>query len=122
MVVMERTNLRSLDAADLDPRPRLITADISFGSLTTLLPVLGNLAEADCHLVVLVKPQFEVGREHLHGGIVTDSGVRREAVAGVIDAARAAGLRCAGEVESPIRGAEGNQEFLLYLLRAPAAR
>ena len=119
VVVMERTNVRSLVAADLDPRPRLVTADISFGSLTTLLPVLRDLVEDGGHLVVLVKPQFEVGREQLYAGIVTDADVRRKAVARVVEAGREAGLRCAGETESPIRGAEGNREFLLHLLRTP---
>ncbi len=120
VVLMERTNIRDVAEDELDPRPDLIVADLSFVSLTTILPVLTRLAADGAKLVVLVKPQFEVDPEHLDKGVVKDPEARSAAVAGVEEAARSLGLICRGEVESPVTGRDGNHEYFLYLEK-PAA-
>ena len=112
-------NARFLSPADF-PRPfepfDLIVADLSFISLTLVLPALSPLLAADGEMVCLVKPQFEVGAAHLgRGGIVRDPKARADALERVVSAARAAGLREAGRMTSPIEGSDGNVEFLLRL-------
>lgn len=113
----EGVNLRFLsrDTLTLDPRPDMVVGDLSFISLTLVLPPLvATLAARD--YVLLVKPQFEVGRERLgRGGVVTDPGLRREAVEGVVACARGLGLSVRGEAPSALAGSGGNQEHLLWL-------
>jgi 23S rRNA (cytidine1920-2'-O)/16S rRNA (cytidine1409-2'-O)-methyltransferase len=125
VVLRERTNLRHLTPADLygpgEPRPDLAVADVSFISLGLVLPALLALLQppvpgAGVDLVVLVKPQFEVGRERVgKGGVVRDPGAHCEAIGGVIKAAAALGLVPAGLIASPITGPAGNHEYLLWL-------
>ena len=115
----EGVNARFLSPADF-PRPfepfDLIVADVSFISLTLVLPALSPLLAAGGEMVCLVKPQFEVGPAHLgRGGIVRDPKARADALKRVVSAARAAGLREAGRMTSPIEGSDGNVEFLLRL-------
>jgi len=112
----EGVNARTLTPADFPHPFGLIVADLSFISLTLVLPALAPLLGADGDLVCLVKPQFEVGQARLgKGGIVRDSRAREEAVARVVGAAGACGLVEKGRMTSPIEGAEGNIEFLLWL-------
>lgn len=93
----------------------LVTCDVSFISLTLVLPHLVRLAPG-AEMVLLVKPQFEVGRQHVgKGGIVRDPRERERAVAQVHRAGEALGLRPGGVIPSPVPGGDGNQEFLLYL-------
>ncbi|MEO1001844.1 MAG: TlyA family RNA methyltransferase [Cyanobacteria bacterium J06638_7] len=125
VVLRERTNLRHLSAADLyaptDPWPDLAVADVSFISLALVLPALLALlrpadADAALDLVVLVKPQFEVGRARVgKGGVVRDPAAQSDAIAAVIAAAAALGLRAAGLIGSPITGPAGNHEYPLWL-------
>jgi len=119
VTVIEGANARNLTPADLPAEARtfgIITIDVSFISLKHILPVLPPLLAPDGHVVALVKPQFEAGREDVgKGGIVRDEAVHARVVADVIAAARALGLTDAGLVPSPITGAEGNVEFLLHL-------
>ncbi len=117
VAVMERTNVRSLVPTDLNPPPDLVVADISFGSLRTILPVLSGLAGPGAVLVVLVKPQFELAAGRVRGGVVTDRAAHEEAVAGVEVAAGEAGLRVMARTDSPISGADGNREIFLHLDR-----
>ena len=118
VVVMERENVRHFDAARLDERADLAVIDVSFISLTIVLPKVVELLgpPAGKAIVALVKPQFEVAKGEVgKGGVVRDEGVRRAAVEKVVRFARGAGLEVGGEVESPIRGPAGNVEYLLLL-------
>ncbi len=125
VVLRERTNLRHLTPDDLfsptDPRPDLAVADLSFISLALVLPALLALLRptnpgAGVDLVVLVKPQFEVGRARVgKGGVVRDPAAHCDAITAVIAAAAALELTPAGLVASPITGPAGNHEYLLWL-------
>ena len=112
----EGVNARSLSPADFPDPFALIVADLSFISLTLILPALAPLLAPDGDLICLVKPQFEVGQAYLgKGGIVRDPKARAEALERVSAAARALGLRETGRMTSPIEGSDGNIEFLLRL-------
>lgn len=114
VVVMERTNARYLEPNDLEPLD-LVSIDVSFISLEMIIPVAIRLARPGCRLVALIKPQFEAGRGKVgKGGIVRDQTVRDDVVERITDFARSCGLDVAGVIESPIRGAEGNVEYLMY--------
>ena len=125
VVLRERTNLRHLTSADLyatgDPWPDLAVADVSFISLALVLPALLGLMEpagpgAGVDLVVLVKPQFEVGRGRVgKGGVVRDPAAHADAMEAVVAAAAGLGLQPAGLIASPITGPAGNHEYLLWL-------
>ncbi|CAK6691186.1 TlyA family RNA methyltransferase [Synechococcus sp. CCY9201] len=126
VVLKERTNLRHLHPDQLyapeDPWPDLAVADVSFISLSLVLPALGRLLSPTSELVVLVKPQFEVGRERVgKGGVVRDALAHADAIDRVITAAAREGLRPLGLVASPITGPAGNHEYLLWLCGAPVA-
>lgn len=110
--VLERTDVREAD----DPgRVDLVVCDVSFISLRTVMPSLVRLASGT-PLVVLVKPQFEVGRRNVgKGGVVRDPALHTEAVDGVVAAAEAHGLHAIACCRSPIEGAEGNREFFVYI-------
>jgi 23S rRNA (cytidine1920-2'-O)/16S rRNA (cytidine1409-2'-O)-methyltransferase len=110
----EGTNVRTLTPARLGGAVELTVADLSFISLALVLPALAGCTEGP--LVVLVKPQFEVGREQLgNHGVVLDPAVRRQAVAGVATTAHGLGLAVRGAVPSPVAGQYGNVEALLWL-------
>ncbi len=125
VVVIEGANARHLtpEALPADARPfGLITIDVSFISLRHILPVLPALLASGASVVALVKPQFEAGREDVgKGGIVRDPLVHARVVEDVTQAARQVGLEPRGVVPSPIEGAEGNREFLLWLCPSPAS-
>ena len=113
-------NIRDARADDLGGPAELLVADLSFISLRLVLPVLRDLVEPSGDLVLLVKPQFEVGRERLgKGGVVRSAHNRAMVLEEVAAAARAAGLTTKALRASPIRGATGNAEYLLWLTRRP---
>jgi 23S rRNA (cytidine1920-2'-O)/16S rRNA (cytidine1409-2'-O)-methyltransferase len=116
--VREGVNARHLKPEDFNERFDLITMDVSFISATKVLPALVLLLKDSGRLVVLIKPQFEVGRgEVSKGGIVRDPAQHARVVAEVNEAARSLGLSLRGVIESPVTGADGNREFLaLYEL------
>ncbi len=116
VVVMDRFNVRNLTPSDLDDTPDLVVADLSFISLRTVLPALrGSVAEAS-DFVLMVKPQFEVGRELLgKNGVVRDPATRADAVINVARSAEKIGLGCAGIAASPLPGPSGNVEYFLWL-------
>ena len=97
--------------------------DVSFISLAKILPAVASLLAPGAELGALVKPQFEVGREHIgkHGIAVRDERVHREMLVNVLAAARAAGFCVRGLSFSPIQGGSGNLEYLLYAVYAPGA-
>ena len=112
----EGVNARSLSPADFPHPFGIVVADLSFISLSLVLPALAPLLGTGGDLVCLVKPQFEVGPANVgKGGIVRDAGAREEAVTRAVTAAHACGLIEQGRMPSPIEGTEGNIEFLLWL-------
>jgi len=118
VVVVERTNARHLAAEALPGAVDLVTIDVSFISVRLLLPRLAELAPA-ADWLILVKPQFEVGRGQVgKGGVVRDDALRAEAVARVRGAAEALGWSALGEAESRLAGPKGNREVFLWLRRA----
>lgn len=111
-------NVRYLQAGDVDPAPGLVVVDLSFISLPLVLASLVAVAAPEADLVVMVKPQFEVGRERLGaGGVVRDARLRAEAVLRVAHAAIGLGLVVAGVAASPLPGPSGNIEYFLWLHR-----
>ncbi len=106
-------------AADAPTAPELITGDLSFISLTHVLPAAAAVAAPGADLVLLVKPQFEVGRTGVREGLVADAAARADAVAGVLWAAWDAGLGTFGVIASPIAGTHGNHEYLVHLRPVP---
>jgi len=116
VTVIERVNARALAPDALPYRPDLVVADVSFISLTKVLPaVLGCAAEA-FDALVMVKPQFEVGRERIgKGGVVHDPALRREALVSVAIAARDAGAAVLGFASSGLPGPAGNRETFAWL-------
>ena len=121
LVLKERTNLRHLQPEDLygeaDPWPDLAVADVSFISLALVLPALGRLLQAaKREALLLVKPQFEVGKARVgKGGVVREPAAHGDAITAVMAAAVAEGWRPCGVVASPITGPAGNHEYLLWL-------
>jgi 23S rRNA (cytidine1920-2'-O)/16S rRNA (cytidine1409-2'-O)-methyltransferase len=120
--VWERLNLRDLTLDHLDGEPvGLAVADVSFISLTILLPSLLAVLRPDGDALLLVKPQFEVGRAGLDDhGVVREPGLRARAVAGVVEAAEALGWRVTWRAESCLPGESGNVEYFVRLRREPA--
>ena len=121
VTVVEGVNARYLDRDQLrglSPRADavdLVVADLSFISLTMVLPALVASVPVESDFVLLVKPQFEVGRQGIREGIVHDAGLRNEAVTGVLWAAHDLGLGTAGLIPSPIVGTAGNKEYVVRL-------
>ena len=115
VVVRERMNVRALTIEDLPVRPDLIVADLSFISLTKVLPALVSVAAPGASFVMMVKPQFEAGRDRVGSGVVTDPQVRIETVQQVAAAARQLGLAIHGVVASPLPGPKGNVEYFLWM-------
>jgi 23S rRNA (cytidine1920-2'-O)/16S rRNA (cytidine1409-2'-O)-methyltransferase len=114
VVVHEQTNARYLSTREVPEPVSLAVADVSFISITLILPAIVPLLAADAEMVILVKPQFELERHQVgKGGIIRDPGLHREACRRVEEAVVRLGFRTA-IIPSPILGAEGNQEFLLY--------
>ena len=117
VVVREEVNARHLRPDDFPDRFSLAVCDVSFISATLLLPAIAALLEEHGEMVVLVKPQFEVGKDQVgKGGIVRDPELHQHACDRVRASVEALGFR-ADVMESPILGAEGNREFLLYAHR-----
>lgn len=121
VTLLERRNVRDLRPEDLEEPADLTVADLSFISLTKVLPVLVGVSADAADLVLLVKPQFEAGRADVgSGGVVRDPSVWARAIRQVADAARAAGAGPLGVIPSPIRGPKGNVEFLLHARKGDA--
>jgi 23S rRNA (cytidine1920-2'-O)/16S rRNA (cytidine1409-2'-O)-methyltransferase len=112
---VERTNARLLVPADVPEAIELVTVDVSFISATLLLPRIAELAPR-AELLVMVKPQFEVGRERVgKGGVVRDDADRADAVRRVREAAEALGYVARGQAESRLPGPKGNREVFLWM-------
>src|SRR5512135_226836 len=114
VTVLDRVNVRTLE--QVTPVPGLVVADLSFISLTLVLPALAACAALDADFVLLVKPQFEVGKGRVGaGGVVRDPADRADAVRKVADAAAQLGLGALGVTASPLPGPAGNVEYFLWL-------
>jgi 23S rRNA (cytidine1920-2'-O)/16S rRNA (cytidine1409-2'-O)-methyltransferase len=117
VTVLDRVNVRSLEPAQVAPPPDLVVADLSFISLTLVIPALVASAVPNADFLLMVKPQFEVGRDKVGGGVVRDPVVRASAVAAVAAAAGKSGLGAMGVTASPLPGPSGNVEYFLWLRR-----
>lgn len=116
VVCMEQTNFRYMTPEDLGEKPDFAGADVSFISLTKILMTAGALLQTGGELVCLVKPQFEAGREKVgKRGVVRDIRTHRQVLSKLVDYADRIGFAVLGLEYSPIRGQEGNLEYLLYL-------
>jgi len=114
--VHDRTNVRTLTPEQVAPAPDLVVGDLSFISLTLVLPALVAVARPDADFLVMVKPQFEIGRERLgHGGVVRDPAHHVETVETVARCALALGLDVYGVAASPLPGPAGNVEYFLAM-------
>ena len=118
VIVLDRVNVRQLTPEQVAPPPGLVTADLSFISLTLVLPALATCAAPDADFVLLVKPQFEVGKGRVGpGGVVRDPADRAEAIRRVCDAVESLGLGVRGITASPLPGPAGNVEYFVWLRR-----
>ena len=118
VTVLERTNVRDLTVELLPFRPDLVVGDLSFISLALVLPPLVRVAIDDADLVLMVKPQFEVGKELVGaGGVVRDPALRSDAVRKIAASAYDLGVGTVGVVASPLPGPSGNVEYFLHLRR-----
>lgn len=116
VTVIERTNIRELKLDSLAYQPNLVVGDLSFISLRIVLPALISVSDAAADYLLLVKPQFEVGRENVGtGGVVRDPELRASAVSEVAASAWSLGLGVSGVVASPLPGPSGNVEYVLWL-------
>ena len=119
VTVLDRVNVRTLDR--VTPVPELVVADLSFISLTLVLPTLVACAAPDADFVLLVKPQFEVGKGRVGaGGVVRDAADRAASVRRVTGAAGQLGLGVLGVTASPLPGPAGNVEYFVWLRRGAA--
>jgi 23S rRNA (cytidine1920-2'-O)/16S rRNA (cytidine1409-2'-O)-methyltransferase len=120
VIVIEKTNARNLAPADLykdnKDKADLAVIDVSFISLSKILPAVHGLIKEDGEVVALVKPQFEAGRSEVgKGGVIKDKAVREKALNNVIESAKNIGFNFTASIDSPIKGTDGNIEFLIYL-------
>ena len=122
VVCMEKTNIRYVKPEDIGEKARLVSIDVSFISLQLVLPVVKTLIAEDCQVVCLIKPQFEAGREQVgKKGVVRDKAVHVEVIEKTITAAYALGFMLKELTFSPIKGPEGNIEYLAELMLRPDA-
>jgi len=114
VTVIERLNARALSPGDLPFRPDLATVDVSFISLTKVLPAVASCLAPGGEVLAMVKPQFELGRERVRKGVVRDAGDRREAILSVAHAVAALGLPVRGFASSGLPGPKGNRETFVW--------
>ena len=118
VTVVDRVNVRALSPAQVAPPPEVVVADLSFISLTLVLPALVECAAPDADFALMVKPQFEVGKGRVGaGGVVRDPADRADAIRRVCDAAESLGLGVRGVTASPLPGPAGNVEYFVWLCR-----
>jgi 23S rRNA (cytidine1920-2'-O)/16S rRNA (cytidine1409-2'-O)-methyltransferase len=117
VVVMERTNFRHVTTDDIKEPIDFGSVDVSFISLKLILPPLKALLKEGAQVVCLIKPQFEAGRERVgKKGVVREPSVHEEVISGIMDAARSLGFHAGGLTWSPVKGPEGNIEYLIHLI------
>ncbi|HEX3241356.1 MAG TPA: TlyA family RNA methyltransferase [Solirubrobacterales bacterium] len=114
VTVIERLNARAMEPADLPFAPSFATVDVSFISLTKVMPAVARCLAPGGEALAMVKPQFELGRERVGRGVVRDDGDRHEAILKVAEAARALGLTVRGFASSGLPGPKGNRETFVW--------
>lgn len=115
VIVMERTNIREVHRGDLPYAPDLVTADLSFISLASVVPGLAAVAAPTADMILLVKPQFEAARGEVgERGVVRDPGVWRSSITSVAESCRGAGAEPLAATASPVLGPAGNVEFFVH--------
>lgn len=120
VICMDRTNIRYVMPDDIDDRIAFASIDVSFISLTKVLLPVKNLLTEDGQVVCLIKPQFEAGRENVgKKGVVRDHKIHTQVIESVMDFAKSIGFRIIDLNFSPVKGPEGNIEYLLYLQKLP---
>jgi 23S rRNA (cytidine1920-2'-O)/16S rRNA (cytidine1409-2'-O)-methyltransferase len=118
VVVIERTNIRHMDPRLVPDSIGIIVVDVSFISLEKVIPSILTFLKPKSELIALIKPQFEVGKEHVgKGGIVRDEAARDAAVNKIVKFVRGLGLEIKGVIPSPITGQDGNTEYLMYAVK-----
>lgn len=122
VVCMERTNMRYMTEDDIEEKASFVSIDVSFISLTKILPAVSRILETEGQVVVLIKPQFEAGREKVgKKGVVRDPKVHEEVIEKICDFASSNGFLLLHLDYSPIKGPEGNIEYLLHMQKTAAA-
>ncbi len=117
VVSMEQTNIRYLTSEQIDEKVDFVSIDVAFISLTMVMEPLKNVMKQGASMVCLIKPQFEAGRENVgKKGVVRDAAIHNQVIEKIINYADELGFKIIGLEYSPIRGPEGNIEYLLYLL------
>ncbi|HAK89236.1 MAG TPA: TlyA family rRNA (cytidine-2'-O)-methyltransferase [Nitrospiraceae bacterium] len=118
VVLIERTNIRYLERKKIPDEIAIATIDVSFISLTKVVPAVLQFLKEDGDIIALIKPQFEVGKGEVgKGGIVKDEAKRMEVVEYIRGGLESLGLETIGVIQSPIAGQKGNIEFLIYMKR-----
>lgn len=116
VINVERTNARTLTEESLSDPVDVVSVDVAFISLDKILPAVRRILKPDGFVIALVKPQFEAGKENVgKKGVVRDPRIHKEVIRNVIASARAEGFGIGGLDFSPVKGPEGNIEYLLYL-------
>lgn len=115
VVVLERKNVRYLKKEEIGQEPELITVDVSFISLTKIIPNLLSLSSEKAEILALIKPQFEIGKGETKKGVITDPEKHEEAVKTIGSFCQGLGLTIKGIFPSPLLGPKGNKEFFVYL-------
>ncbi len=122
VVCMERTNMRYMAEDDIEEKASFVSIDVSFISLTKILPAVSRILETEGQVVALIKPQFEAGREKVgKKGVVRDPKVHEEVIEKICDFASSNGFLLLHLDYSPIKGPEGNIEYLLHMQKTAAA-
>lgn len=118
VVNLERTNVRTLDPALIEPKADLVVGDLSFISLELVLPALIEASQREARFLLMVKPQFEIGREKLgRGGVVREEADRVETILGVASAAQTLGMGIMQVAPAGLAGPAGNVEYFLYFMQ-----
>ena len=119
VVVMEKTNIRYVTPEDIPEKIQFASVDVSFISLSLVLPAALPLLDERKELVMLIKPQFEAGREKVgKKGVVREPKVHKEVIEKTVDLAEVNGLTVSGLSFSPVKGPEGNIEYLIHVLKS----
>ena len=121
VICMEKTNFRYLKPENIDDRPDFASADVSFISLSKILPAAYDILSDEGSMVCLIKPQFEAGREFVgKKGVVRDPGIHESVISSCVGYARYNGFSLLGLDHSPVKGPEGNIEYLMYIKKGRA--
>ncbi|MDZ4815247.1 MAG: TlyA family RNA methyltransferase [Verrucomicrobiota bacterium] len=120
VIIREKVNARELQLSHFSPPPAFVCIDVSFISLTKIIPVVYKLLPLNGQLVALIKPQFEAGKAVVDkgAGVVRDPSVHAQVVEQITQHCQDNGFRAQGVIPSPLLGAEGNKEFLIYAIKS----